>query len=52
MFYSIIADEVTDRYANQEVLTLCLMFLDETASEPIIHEEFFDFVKHMIALLQ
>ena len=27
-FFSIIGDEVTDKYANQEVLSVCLRFLD------------------------
>ena len=43
-FYSIIADEVTDKFANQEVLALCLRFLDDTQPNPIIREEFFEFV--------
>ena len=42
-FYSIIADEVTDKYANKEVLVLCLRFLDSREHPAIIREEFIDF---------
>ena len=42
--YSIIADEVTDTVSNQEVLALCVRFLDESQNEPYIREEFFDFL--------
>ena len=27
-FFSIIGEEVTDKYANQEILSVCLRFLD------------------------
>ena len=40
-FYSIIADEVTNKFSNQEVLALCLRFVDESETEPCIREEFF-----------
>ncbi|XP_060074027.1 52 kDa repressor of the inhibitor of the protein kinase-like [Ylistrum balloti] len=43
-FYSIIADEVTDTFSNQEVRALCVRFLDESQTEPCIREEFFDFL--------
>lgn len=44
-FYSIIANEVTDTFSNQEVLALCVwFFLDESQCEPYIREEFFDFL--------
>ncbi|XP_056016929.1 52 kDa repressor of the inhibitor of the protein kinase-like [Ostrea edulis] len=43
VFYSIIADEVTDKYANKEVLVLCLRFLDTREHPAIIKEEFLDF---------
>ena len=44
--FSIIADEVTDKYANQEVLTLCLRFveMDDGDGLPHIQEHFLDFV--------
>ena len=29
IFFTIIADEVTDKHANQEVLSVCLRFLDD-----------------------
>lgn len=35
-FYSTIADEVTDTFSNQEVLALCVRFLNESQSEPYI----------------
>ena len=38
--YSIIADEVTDKFSNQEILSLCLRFVDKND----IKEIFFDFV--------
>ena len=43
-FYSIVADEVTDKFANQEVLALCLRYVDESQTVPCIQEESFDFV--------
>lgn len=44
-FYSIIADEVTDPHANQEVLSVCVRFLDlSTADHPQIKEVFIDFI--------
>ena len=44
-FYSIIADEVTDPHANQEVLSVCVRFLDlSTANQPQIKEIFLDFI--------
>ena len=44
-FYSIIADEVTDPHGNQEILSLCVRFLDMTDSEhPEIKEVFVDFI--------
>ena len=43
-FYSIIVDEVADKYSNQEVLALCLRFVDESQTEPCIREELFDCV--------
>ena len=39
--YSIIADEVTDRYENKEILTVCLRFVQDAK----IREMFFDFVE-------
>ena len=44
-FFAIIADEVTDVHANQEVLSVCLRFLDNLNPEqPEVKEVFFDFV--------
>lgn len=44
-FFSIIGDEVTDKYANQEILSVCLRFLDlNNDVSPQIKELFFDFV--------
>ena len=43
-FFAIIADEVTDMHANQEVLSVCLRFLDNLNPEqPEVKEVFFDF---------
>ena len=35
---------MTDKFANQEVLALCLRYVDESQTVPCIQEEFFDFV--------
>lgn len=46
--FAIIADEVTDKTANQEILSVCLRFVDQgEAMKPEIKEVFFDFV-HLI----
>ena len=43
-FFSIISDEVTDKYANQEMLSVCLRFLDlNNDVSPKIKELFFLF---------
>ena len=42
-YFSIIADEVTDHYSNQEILCLCLRFFDVNSGTPIIREFFLDF---------
>ena len=43
-FYSVIADEVTDTYSNQEILSLCLRYLDYDKNNlPTIKESFLDF---------
>ena len=43
-FLSIIGDEVTDKYANQEILSVCLRFLGlNNDASPQIEEVFFDF---------
>ena len=39
-FYSVIADEVTDRFANKEILLLCLRYLNTRKEEPTIEETF------------
>ena len=44
-FFSIIGDEVIDKYANQEILSVCLRFLDlNNDVSPKIKEVFFDYV--------
>ena len=43
-FYSIIADEVTDHHANQEVLSVCVRFLDLSTDQRQIKEVFLDFI--------
>lgn len=44
-FFAIIADEVTDVHANQEVLSVYIRFLDNLNPEqPQVKEVFFDFV--------
>jgi len=44
-FFTIIADEVTDKHANQEVLVVCLRFLDDVKYQQAeVKEVFFDFV--------
>ena len=42
-FYLIIADEVTDKFSNQEILSFCLRFLDESQTAPCTLGELFDF---------
>ena len=41
-YYAIIADEVTERYSNKEVLLICLRYLRYINGEPRIYETFFD----------
>ena len=44
-FFSIIGDEVTDKYANQEILSVCLRFLDLNNDVSLKFKEvFFDYV--------
>ena len=44
-FFTVIADEVTDVHANQEVLSVCLRFLDNfNPKQPEVKEVFFDLV--------
>ena len=38
--YAIIADEVTDRYSNKEILLLCIRYLNCTKERPAIREAF------------
>ena len=46
-FFSIIGDEVIDKYANQEILSVCLRFLDlNNDVSPKIKEVSFDYVKY------
>lgn len=39
-FFSIIGNEVTDKHANQEILSVCLRFLDLKNVSPQIKEVF------------
>ena len=39
-YYPIIADEVTERYSNKEVLLICLRYLRYIKEEPWIYETF------------
>lgn len=41
-FFTIIGDEVT--HTNQEILSICLRFLDTLSTNPEVKEVFFDFV--------
>ena len=43
-YFSMIADEVTDRYSNKEILLLCLRYLniDHKIGAPVIEEIFLD----------
>ena len=43
-YFSVIADEVTDRYSNKEILLLCLKYLniDHKIGVPVIEETFLD----------
>ncbi|XP_071477426.1 52 kDa repressor of the inhibitor of the protein kinase-like [Diadema antillarum] len=43
-YFSVIADEVTDPHGNQEVLSLCLRFVDVTDTKPHVREVFLDFL--------
>lgn len=43
-YFSVMADEVTDRHANLEVLSLCLRFVDVSQRKPEIKEAFLDFL--------
>ena len=40
--YAIIADEVTERYSNKEVLLICLQYLRYIKGDPRTYETFFD----------
>ena len=40
-FYAVIGDEVTERFANKEVLLVCLRFLNSINGEPKVEETFF-----------
>ena len=41
-YHDIIADEVTDRFSNKEILLLCSRYVTFQNGFPIIHETFFD----------
>lgn len=43
-YFSVTADEVTDPHENQEVLSLCLRFVDVTDRKPQVREVFLDFL--------
>ena len=43
-FFAVIADEVTDKHANQEVLSVCIRYVDVSQTGSItINEELLDF---------
>ena len=44
-WFSILADECTDVATHEQMSILCIRFVDEESSEPIIREEFLGFVK-------
>ena len=41
-FFSVIADEVTDHYANKEILLLCVRYGNLLQEKPTIQETFLD----------
>ena len=41
-YFCLIADEVTDSYANKEILLVCLQFIDLLREKPVIEETFLD----------
>jgi len=43
-YYSVMADEVTDPCSNEEILSLCVRFVDTTSSRPSVKEVFLDFI--------
>ena len=43
-FFAVIADEVTEYYANREILSMCLRYVDASGDSPCIRENFYDFV--------
>ena len=43
-YYAIIADEVTDRHANVEILLVCLRYLDFINDNLVMQETFLDSV--------
>jgi len=44
ILYTIIADEVTDPHGNQEILLLCLRFVDLTSDKLVIRKCFIHFI--------
>ena len=43
-FYLILADEVREKFSNQEVMSLCLRFVDESQAAPCTLKALLDFV--------
>lgn len=45
-YFSVMADEVTDHHANQEILSLCVRFVDlsDGTGSPHVKEAFLDFI--------
>eukprot|EP00057_Strongylocentrotus_purpuratus_P002048 XP_003723740.1 PREDICTED: 52 kDa repressor of the inhibitor of the protein kinase-like [Strongylocentrotus purpuratus] len=43
-YFSVMADEVTDPHGNQEILSLCLRFVDVTDRKPHVRKVFLDFL--------
>ena len=42
-FFSIIADEVTEKHLNKEIISFCLRFVLWKSDKPVIRVVFFDF---------
>ena len=43
-YFCLIADEVTDSYANKEILLVCLRYIDLLREKPVIQETFLDLI--------
>ena len=43
-YFCLIADEVTDSYANKEILLVCFGYIDLLREKPVIQETFLDLI--------